>query len=76
MVETWTALYTNALQSDPSALLETIEIACEAMHRRLRALLFRDNPAFHNERRALYLGLADLHVLRSSRRASQCLPQT
>jgi hypothetical protein len=70
MAEPWTALYTNALQANPSELLAIINVACDAMHNRLYALLWRDEAGFRSERRALYLGLADLHVLRLSRQAS------
>ena len=73
MAETWTTLYTNALQSDPAQLLETIGIACDAMHARLLVIGFGDEQRFRRERSALYRGLGDLHVLRVSYHASQSL---
>ncbi len=71
MAETWTTLYNNALQSDPAQLLETIKIACHAMHARLYALGSHDELHSRSERRAIYLGLADLQVLRKAYHASQ-----
>jgi hypothetical protein len=70
MAQNWTILYTIALQSEPSQLLDTITSACKVMQARLRALLLSGAPNAQSERQAIYLGLADLHVLRASRQAS------
>lgn len=75
MVESWTILYNNALQSDSPQLLEKIATAYIAMHARLRTLLLGSQPSCEPERRSLYVGLADLRVLRVSYRAKQRLLQ-
>ena len=73
MAESWTILYKNALQAAPLYLVDTIKSASDAMHARLRTLLLGSEPNCQSERRALYLGLADLYVLRVSYQASQAV---
>jgi hypothetical protein len=69
MAENWTTLYSSALQSEPPQLLDTITRACKAMNARLRTLLLSGAPNAQSEREAIYLGLADLHVLQVSYQA-------
>jgi hypothetical protein len=65
----WEILYNKALQSEPNGLLESHRIAVKAIFQRLFFLDFGAIPltvANFREKRALYLALSDLRVLRTA----------
>jgi hypothetical protein len=65
----WETLYNKALQSEPNGLLDAHRIAVEAIFQRLFFLDFGAIPltvANTREKRALYLALSDLRVLRTA----------
>ena len=66
MPHSWTALYTKALQADPSELLDSIRTARRAISARMRELASLRNQQNGDrscEQRALSLALSDLRVL-------------
>lgn len=71
MAGTWMMLYEDALHSDPSELLATIQNASHAMHERLRELGKSKTREHVCEKSAIYRGLSDLYVLNACAR-----PQT
>jgi len=68
----WKALYTIALQSEANSFLDAHRIAVDAILQRMIFLAYEDmslTVAKTRERRALYVALSDLRVLRAAFRA-------
>jgi hypothetical protein len=66
MAHAWTALYQNAMRCEDVELLRATLSAIIAMHVRLHEMGFPPEVRDLRERRALFLAMSDLRVLRST----------